>query len=246
MKIKAVAVIPTRYDSTRLPGKPLLARTGKPLIQHVWEKARAARALDDVIVATDDRRIFDAVQAFGGKPLMTSPKHRCGTERVAEAVRSLDAEIIVNLQGDEPETEPDELDSLVAALVENSRAEMATLAFPSNDTELYRNPNAVKVVLDQENYALYFSRSALPGTRAGQPEGEFLVHRGIYSYRRSSLLRFVQLPRSPLELREELEQLRALENGLSIKVVINDNTARGIDTPEDYECFVARMERPRT
>jgi len=243
LKIKAVAVIPTRYDSTRLPGKPLLDRTGKPLIQHVWEKARAAPALDDVIVATDDRRIFDTVHAFGGKPLMTSPEHSCGTERVAEAVRSLDAEIIVNLQGDEPETEPDELDSLVAALVENSPADMATLAFPSDDPELYRDPNAVKVVLDQESYALYFSRSGLPGARTGRPEGEFLVHRGIYSYRRSSLLRFVKFSRSPLELREELEQLRALENGLRIKVVINNNHARGVDTPEDYEHFVARMER---
>lgn len=241
MKIRAVAVIPSRYGSTRLPGKPLLNRTGKPLVQHVWEQVRAASALDEVIVATDDVRIFDAVQAFGGNALMTSPKHTCGTERVAEAVGSTDADIIVNVQGDEPETAPGELDALVAALVESNSADMATLAFSSEDPELYADPNAVKVVCDHDGFALYFSRSGIPGSRTGLPEGRFLIHRGIYSYRRSSLIQLAQLPRSPLEAREELEQLRALEHGLSIKVVVTPNAARGVDTPEDYEYFVARI-----
>jgi len=246
LKIRAVAVIPTRYDSTRLPGKPLLDRTGKPLIQHVWEKVRAASALDEVIVATDDRRIFDAVQAFGGNALMTSPKHSCGTERVAEAVSHLRADIVVNVQGDEPETEPGELDALVQTLAEDPSADMATLAFSSADPASYANPNAVKVVLDRRGFALYFSRSGLPGTRTGFPDGEFLVHRGIYAYTLGALLRFVRLPRSHLETREELEQLRALEHGLCIKVVLTENPGLGVDTPEDYERFVAKMERLRT
>jgi len=242
LNIRAIGVIPSRYGSTRLPGKPLLDIAGKPLIQHVWERVRTSSSLDQVIVATDDRRVFDAVEAFGGRALMTSPSHTCGTERVAEAASHVDADAIVNVQGDEPEITSREIDSLVAALSRDPASQMATLAFPSTDSALYRDPNAVKVVLDCQSRALYFSRSTLPGTRSGQPEGQFLIHRGIYAYTKDFLLQFAQLPPSSLELREGLEQLRALENGFSIKVILTDNTARGIDTPEDYKQFLARMK----
>jgi 3-deoxy-manno-octulosonate cytidylyltransferase (CMP-KDO synthetase) len=238
---RAVVVIPARFGSTRLPGKPLLAETGKPLIQHVYEQVAKARGLADVIVATDDERIRAAVEGFGGRAVLTSPAHTCGTERVAEVARGLRADIIVNVQGDEPELPPADLEGLVRLLAGEGEAPMATLAFPSEDPEVYRSPSVVKVVVDERGYALYFSRSPVPFYRDARPgTPRFLKHLGVYAYRREFLLEFTGLPPTPLEQAERLEQLRALEHGYRIRVGWASRDSLGIDTPEEYRTFVAR------
>jgi 3-deoxy-manno-octulosonate cytidylyltransferase (CMP-KDO synthetase) len=238
---RAVAVIPARFGSTRLPGKPLLAETGKPLIQHVYEQVRQARGLAEVIVATDDERILAAVEGFGGRAALTSSAHTCGTERVAEVARDLQADIVVNVQGDEPELPPEDLEKLVGLLAAEEEARMATLAYPSDDLQAYRSPSVVKVVVDARGYALYFSRSPVPfyrDTQSGPPR--FLKHLGIYAYRREFLLALTRLPPTPLEQAEKLEQLRALEHGYRIRVGLASRDSLGIDTPEEYRTFVAR------
>lgn len=239
---RAVVVIPARFGSTRLPGKPLLSDTGKPLIQHVYEQVRQARGLSEVIVATDDERIRVAVEGFGGRAVLTSPTHTCGTERVAEVARGLQADIVVNVQGDEPELPPKDLEQLVRLLADEREAPMATLAYPSEDPEVYRSPSVVKVVVDARGYALYFSRSPVPfyrETRSGPPR--FLKHLGVYAYRREFLLALTRLPPTPLEQAEKLEQLRALEHGYRIRVGLASRDSLGIDTPEEYRTFVARV-----
>lgn len=247
--MKIVAVIPARFASTRLPGKPLLSDTGKPLIQHVVEAAQRARRLSRVIVATDDPRILKAVLAFGGEAVMTSADHPTGTDRVAEVAAGLaDAEIIVNLQGDEPEVSGEALD-LVASLLENDLdAPMATLATPIFDESVYRDPACVKVVCSRNGRALYFSRSPIPCHRDGlPPPGAALghLHLGLYAYRRDFLLKLGALPPSPLETTEKLEQLRVLEAGHPIAVGFVDEPGVGIDTPEDYRRFVERWRNRR-
>ncbi len=238
--MKAAIIIPARYASSRLPGKPLLRATGKYLIQHCYEQALLAECADRVIVATDDERIADAVRSFGAEVAMTRGDHVSGTDRIAEVAESLDAEIIVNLQGDEPQFDPAGLDLLVALIAE-SDAPMATLAVPIRDEATHRNPNIVKVVCAGDGRALYFSRSPIPMVRDGSPDftGDlFLQHLGVYAYRRDTLLSLARTPAHPLELAEKLEQLRALANGIAIRVGIVPVGHRGIDTPEDYAEFV--------
>lgn len=230
----AVAIIPSRYASTRLPGKPLLPIAGKPMIQHVYERARAVRAFANVLVATDDDRIVRAVRAFGGQAVLTSSEHRSGTDRVAEAARDLDAEVIVNIQGDEPMLEPEPLEALVAAFEHRPALEIATLAHPIRSPEEAADSAAVKVVVDGEGYALYFSRLPIPFDRDGARAARWR-HLGVYAYRKPALIRFAGLSPTPLEQAEALEQLRALEHGMRILVLPTDREAIGVDTPEDLE-----------
>jgi 3-deoxy-manno-octulosonate cytidylyltransferase (CMP-KDO synthetase) len=240
---RVVAVIPARYASSRLPGKPLLAETGKPLIQHVVEAARRCRSLDRVIVATDDTRIADTIRAFGGEAVMTRDDHPSGTDRVAEVAAGLpDTHIIVNLQGDEPEITSEALERVVALLEIDPSAPMATLCTPIHDPAVYHDPSCVKVVCSAAGRALYFSRSPIPHHRDGLPEKQPLgwLHLGLYAYRREFLLGLSTLPPSPLERTEKLEQLRVLEAGYPIAVGSVDEPSIGIDTPDDYRRFVAR------
>lgn len=232
--IRILGVLPSRWGSTRFPGKPLHLIAGKPLIQHVWERCRQCSRLDDLIVATDDARIRDAVIAFGGKAVMTSSDHPTGTDRIAEAIRAMPQFThIVNIQGDEPLIDPALVDQLAQAMADDPLLDMATAANPLDaDDPAVLDPNIVKVVTALDGRALYFSRSPLPYFRnavAGLPA---LRHKGIYAYSRGFLERFVTWPPSPLEQAESLEQLRALENGASIKVLLTFDTSPGVDTPE--------------
>ena len=241
-----VGIIPARYASTRLPGKPLLSDTGKPLIRHVVEAARRSTRLERIVVATDDPRIAEAVEAFGGEVALTRPDHPTGTDRVAEVVaRMPEAHLIVNLQGDEPELSGEALDLVVSILEADPEAPMATLATPIRDEAVYRDPSCVKVVLSRRGRALYFSRSPIPHHRDGPPDftaepPAALLHLGLYSYRRDFLLKLAGLSPSPLESAEKLEQLRVLEAGYPIALGIVQERSVGIDTPEDYRKFVER------
>ncbi len=243
--MKTFAVIPARYASTRLPGKPLLDQTGKYLIRHVYERVCEASSIDGVIVATDDARIADAVRSFGGEAVTTRADHPSGTDRVAEVATTLDADVVVNIQGDEPEIEPDHIDKLVALLADDPAVDVGTLACPFADDADPRDPNAVKVVLDARGRALFFSRSLIPYPVAdkGEPSApdDWLLHVGIYAYRRSFLLKLATLAPTPLEQRERLEQLRVLENGYPMAVGLVKQATVGIDTPEDYTAFVSRV-----
>lgn len=240
----ATVVIPARFGSTRFPAKILAARTGKPLVQHVVEQARKCRLVREVIVATDDQRIFDALRRFETHCVMTSATHQSGTDRVAEVARRLSDEIIVNVQGDEPEIEPEVIDGLIERLTSSSD-EMATAAtqFPAEADP--NDPNLVKVVTDERGRALYFSRSLIPFHRdAASPAlVPYYLHLGIYAYRREFLLRIASLPQTPLEQSEKLEQLRALEHGHRIQVLTVHRATHGIDTPEQYEEFVQRFQK---
>ena len=242
--MEIVAVIPARFASTRLPGKPLLSDTGRTLIQHVVEAARRSKRIGRVIVATDDARIAEAVAGFGGEAVMTNADHPSGTDRVAEVAASLPgAAIIVNLQGDEPEITGHALDLVVSLLENDPEAPMATLATPIREESVYRDPSCVKVVCTRAGRALYFSRSPLPFHRDGLPApGSTLahLHLGLYAYRREFLLELGTLPPAPLENSERLEQLRVLEAGYPIAVGLVDEPSVGIDTPEDYRRFVER------
>lgn len=241
--MRVAIVIPARFASSRLPGKPLLRETGKYLIQHVYERACEARHSADVIVATDDERIRDAVIEFGGRAVMTRADHPSGTDRVAEVAAGLRADVIVNLQGDEPMLAAKEIDLLADLLVENPGSEMATLAVPIVEKASYLSPNVVKVVCDDSGRALYFSRSPIPMVRDGEPDftarpPRFLQHLGLYAYRREFLLKLASLPPHPLEEAEKLEQLRVLGTGAAIQVGLAAHAHRGVDTPADYEEFV--------
>ncbi len=240
-----VAVIPARFASTRLPGKPLLDETGVPLIVHVVEAARKSSRIDRILVATDDPRIFDIVARHGGEAVMTRDDHPSGTDRVAEVAAAIpNARMIVNLQGDEPEIAPESLDRVIEILDADPSAPMATLATPVYDPAVYLDPSCVKVVLSSSGRALYFSRSPIPAHRDGLPaNGPLgLLHLGLYAYRRDFVLKLATLPPSPLELSEKLEQLRVLELGQPIAVGIVHERSVGIDTPEDYRKFVLRWK----
>jgi len=244
--MEIIAVIPARFASTRLPGKPLLSETGRPLIQHVVEAAQRSKRLSRIIVATDDSRIADTVVSFGGEAFMTRADHPSGTDRVAEVAQAIpSAGIIVNLQGDEPEVSADALDQVVTILEENPDAVMGTLATPIRNEQDYLDPSCVKVVASTTGHALYFSRSPIPYHRDGlPPEGAATplayLHLGLYSYRRDFLLKLAQLPPSPLETTEKLEQLRVLQAGYRIALGVIEEPSVGIDTPEDYLRFVER------
>lgn len=245
--MRVVAVIPARFASTRYPGKPLLRETGKFLIQHVYERAASAKGLDLVLVATDDERIAEAVRSFGGRVEMTRADHPSGTDRIAEVAVRLGGEaedIFLNVQGDEPEIDPANLERLAARLAgERPDCPMATLACPFPDDGDPRDPNAVKVVCNAAGRALYFSRSLIPYPResgAGAPRASCLLHLGVYAYRRAFLLQMASWPPGALEQVEKLEQLRVLEQGYALAVEIVDHACVGIDTPRDYAQFVAR------
>jgi 3-deoxy-manno-octulosonate cytidylyltransferase (CMP-KDO synthetase) len=247
--VEAVVIIPARYASTRLPGKPILeaAReaTGKYLIQHVYERAAAAPSVTQVIVATDDDRIACAVRGFGGEVRMTSPDHESGTDRIAEAASDVGAPVVVNVQGDEPEIRPEQIEQVIRLLADDDTAVIGTLAHPIATEQEWRDPNVVKVVTDADGCALYFSRSPIPYTRdadgwAAHGPLNPLRHMGIYSYRREFLTRYAAMPPAPLELAERLEQLRALSGGYRIKVGLTPFFCLGIDTPEDLEAWLAR------
>ena len=240
--MSVIVIIPARYASTRLPGKPLLCETGKPLIQHVVEVVKPSTKIDRVVVATDDDRIAQVVEAFGGQVVMTRSDHISGTDRLAEAAEILgfsDDDIIVNVQGDEPDLVSEIIDTLVE-MIENSDAPMGTLCTPMS-SEMADDPNYVKVVFDKNHRAMYFSRAKIPFNRDGDGNVEYFLHLGIYAYRVGFLKRFSQLTPTAGEQTEKLEQLRALEHGYTIAVKSVDYDGAGIDTPEDYEAFVSRM-----
>lgn len=262
--MKALALIPARMGSTRFPGKPLAAETGKPLIQHVVERVQQCETIGRVVVATDDQRIVDAVVGFGGEAVMTDPAHPNGTSRLAEAADILEKtgqvrfNLIVNVQGDEPEVPAATIDTLVRGLAADADADMATLASPFEAGEDPANPNVVKLVLDRRGRAMYFSRSPIPhvrdapapGSQSNCPDsgsgisgvlpGAMYKHPGLYAYRRDFLALYRTLEATPLEEAEKLEQLRVLEHGYAITVIHADAPHPGIDTPEQYAAFVKR------
>lgn len=228
-----LGIIPARWASTRFPGKPLHIIAGKTLVQHVWDRCQECSKLDSIIVATDDERIKNACQSFGAQVIMTAADHPTGTDRIAEAAAQIpDATHIINIQGDEPLIEPSLIDELADTLTADPDLAMATAANPITNPALQNDPNVVKVVIRQDGDALYFSRSPLPYQRSESPALTLYRHKGIYAYRKDFLEKFVTWTPSPLELAESLEQLRALENGARIKVIITDDTSGGIDTPQ--------------
>lgn len=230
----AIGIIPARFGSTRLPGKALADIHGKPMIQHVYERAGQAKEIERVIVATDDERIYQAVMGFGGEVVMTSPDHVSGTDRVAEVAGSLPADIVVNIQGDEPLIKPAMIDEAVMPMKDNLRLEITTLKKEITQESEWHNPNVVKVVTNEAGFALYFSRSLIPYPRK-KDGARFYKHIGLYVYRKNILLGLTRLSPGLLEEIEGLEQLRALENGIGIKVVKTGYDSWGVDTEEDLE-----------
>ncbi len=255
--IKISAVIPARYGSTRFEGKPLADILGKPMIQYVYEAVHQSKLIDEVIVATDDQRILEAVISFGGKAVMTSPTHSTGTDRVAEVAKKLKSEIIVNVQGDEPLIKGNIIDKAAQPLLTDESLQMSTLMTRIEEVRDWLNPHIVKVVVDQKNFALYFSRSPIPfprdlqigrlksnpfGTDRPLPKRVF-KHIGVYVFRRRFLLHFSKMKPTPLEKLEKLEQLRALENGYRIKVTPVNYEPICVDTPEDLQEVTAYLSR---
>jgi 3-deoxy-manno-octulosonate cytidylyltransferase (CMP-KDO synthetase) len=238
MSVQVVCIIPSRYESTRFPGKPLADLCGRPMIQHVYERVLRAKTVSAAVVATDDERIFRAVEAFGGRAVMTSSRHRSGTDRIAEAVETLhlkNDDIVVNIQGDQPLFEPVQVDEVVEPLIKDSAIPMSTLIYRICRAEEISHPNAVKVVFDKQYFALYFSRATIPFVRDHDRTADYYKHHGIYAYRREFLREFTALPEGLLERLEALEQLRALEHGYRIKVVITPYDSVEVDTPQELE-----------
>jgi len=229
-----MGVIPARYKSKRFPGKVLADISGKPMIQHVYERSKKSKLLNDVIVATDDTRIKRAVEKFNGNVVMTSKKHKSGSDRIAEVAKKLNADIIVNIQGDEPLINPKMIDQVVTPLLHDSNIYMSTLIRKITDPKDIKNPNIVKVVVDKNNFALYFSRSMIPYQDVSESSGAY-KHIGIYAYRKDFLLKFSKMKQSKLEKIEKLEQLRVLENGYKIKVVETNYNTISVDTPKDIK-----------
>lgn len=230
---KILGVIPARYASTRFPGKALVTIASKTMLEHVYDRVKRSRYIDPVVIATDDRRIFDAARGFGAEVRMTRTDHISGTDRVAEVAGLFDAEIVVNIQGDEPLIDPEAIDSAVLPLIHEPSISMSTLRKRIEDPSEVANPNVVKVVSDRFQNAIYFSRSPLPFDRGHK--AVHYKHIGLYVYRKNFLLRYADLEVGPLEQAERLEQLRALENGFKIRVVETEYESLGVDTPEDLE-----------
>lgn len=232
--MEAIGIIPARYGSTRFEGKVIKDLCGKPVIQHVYERAKKAKMLDDLIIAADDDRIIKVVEGFGGKAVFTSKSHTTGTDRLTEVVNAIDVRVVVNIQGDEPLINPIVIDDLVHAMQEDPTLAMATVVKKSYSVEEFQSPDVVKAIVDQNEHALYFSRSPIP-TLLEPKEGEsfFYKHIGIYAYNKDFLFTFKKLPVSALETGERLEQLRALEYGYKIKVIETKFETVGVDTPED-------------
>jgi 3-deoxy-manno-octulosonate cytidylyltransferase (CMP-KDO synthetase) len=257
--MKITAVIPARYGSTRFEGKPLADILGKPMIQHVCEGVSQSKLINEIIIATDDQRILEAVQRFGGKAVMTSPSHTTGSDRVAEVARSLRSEIIVNVQGDEPLIKGSIIDKAILPLLTDETISISTLMTRIDEVKDWLNPHIVKVVVDQKNFALYFSRSPIPfprdlhlerlesnpfGTKRPLPKRVF-KHIGVYVFPRKFLLKFSKMKPTPLEKLEKLEQLRALENGHRIKLTCVNYEPICVDTPDDLEKVVEFLSQPR-
>ena len=240
--MKIIGVIPARLGSTRLPEKVLAPIHGRPMIQHVWERARQAKKLNALFVACDDRKIADCVEHFGGKAVMTRADHPNGSCRVAEVAARENADILINIQGDEPMIHPEGIDQLADAFLKNPNAEIATLAVRRGDAEDYQNPNVVKVVCGLDGHALYFSRAPIPHFRDGQSKLSYLKHLGIYGYRKNVLLQFVQWPTGALEETEKLEQLRLLERGVRIWVIETPYDSFSVDTAEDLRNVEAKLK----
>lgn len=249
MEKQTAIIIPARYGSSRLEGKPLLRANDKPIIQWVWEKASNCPNIDRVIVATDDDRIFDACKKFGAEVEMTSTEHKSGSDRIAEvAARHPEIAYIINLQGDEPLIEQANIELVRQGVVEDKDADISTLVREIKDEDEVNNPNLVKCVFDFNGYAMYFSRSKIPferGANEGNSQGrwKFYGHLGIYGYKKEALFRMTKLPQAPYEIAESLEQLRALQNGMKIKVAVVENVPVGIDTLEDFEKFKRMVEK---
>ncbi len=249
--MNTLVVIPARYGSTRFPGKVIVPLKGKPILQWVYEAASKAEYVSRTIIATDSEEVIKVVQNFGAEVVMTSPEHPSGTDRVAEVASKLEADIVVNLQADEPLIRAEMIDAVIRLLVEDPEAQMGTLARPITSAQDVFNPHVVKVVTDSRGYALYFSRAPIPFMRDQYVyKGEFsytpqqaraLKHIGIYSYRRQTLLKLTKLPQSPQEKEEKLEQLRALYHGISLKVALTEHDTIGVDTPEDLKHLEALL-----
>ena len=247
--MKAIGVIPARWGATRFEGKVLANLLGKPVIQHVWENAKKAKTLDDLVVACDDERIMKVVEGFGGKAIYTSPNQPSGTDRLCEVVNPLDVKIAVNIQGDEPLMKPIMIDKLVMALEDEKEAQMATVIKKIEDDAELTNSNVVKVVVDKNGYAIYFSRYAIPYNRTGKAKDAvkpvYYKHIGLYAFTKDFLFTFKKLPESSLERAEKLEQLRAIEYGYKIKVVETPFDTIGVDTPEDIKRVEEALLRER-
>jgi 3-deoxy-manno-octulosonate cytidylyltransferase (CMP-KDO synthetase) len=242
---KAIGIIPARWHSTRFPGKPLHLIVGKPLLRHVWERSWRAKSLDSVVIATDDMRIAQAAFDWGAEVSLTSARHRSGTDRVAEVARKTkEFAHVINIQGDEPLVDPCLIDKLVERLRSNRKVEMVTAAHPFENPAEASSPHQVKVAIDLSGGALYFSRAAIPFQRSLSGI-KYLRHQGIYGYRRDTLLQFVKWKPSPLERAESLEQLRALENGVKVHVLISAKGSPGVDTPEDANALERKLARAR-
>ena len=227
-----IGVIPARYGSTRLPAKALAMIHGKPMIQHVYERCLKAKLLSEVLVATDDKRIFDTVIDFGGNVVMTSKAHKSGTDRIGEAVRNIKCDIVVNIQGDEPMIDPRNIDKAIEPLMKDSLMNVSTLCYKISDKKEINNPNVVKVVLESNSNALYFSRSVIPFNR-DNTKTDYFKHIGLYVYRKDYLMKLIKMKPSRLELSEKLEQLRMLESGEAIKVIETNIDSHSVDTPAD-------------
>ena len=232
---KVVGIIPARYEASRFPGKVIAKINNKPMIQYVWEAASSANLLDDLIIACDDPRVKEASDAFGAKTVMTAEAHSSGTERITEVVNPLDVDMVVNIQADEPLIKPVMIDDLITCLESQEDAPMATLATPITDLSQLKDPNVVKVVLDRQEFALYFSRAPIPYPRKTGEADKFYKHIGIYAYTKDFLFELKNLPTSMLEEIEALEQLRVLEAGIKIKVFETQFDTIGVDTPEDIQ-----------
>ncbi len=242
--MKIIGAIPARWGSTRFEGKVLADINGKPMIQHVWQRAKKSRLLDEVFIVCDDDRIFDAAQAFAARVVMSSPQHASGTERIAHAFRHSAAEIIVNIQGDEPLIRPQVIDSLAQALIDDPACVMATVVKAITNEDDLPNPNVVKVVVDNRQNALYFSRCPIPFNRdqKGFSEMTYYKHLGLYAYRKDFLSQFKDLPPSKLEKTEKLEQLRVLEAGYKIKTIATEYETIGVDVPDDLNRVLALID----
>lgn len=239
--MKILAVIPSRYDSTRFPGKPLAIINGKPMVQHVYERVKESKLIDKVIVATDDERIFNVVKNFDGKVVMTSKKHESGTDRICEVIKNIKCDLVVNVQGDEPGINPKDIDKAIKPLIKDKKINISTIAIRINKGIDLNDENKVKVVFDKNNFALYFSRNCIPFDRDhinNVKLNYFYKHIGLYVYRRKFLLDLKKLKPSALEKLEKLEQLRFLDNGEKIKVVLTDRESISIDTPTDLKNFI--------
>ena len=231
--MKIIGVIPARFGSRRLPGKPLIDIEGKPLIQYVYERAQRLKKLDELLVATDDERIFNKVRQFGGEAKLTSVECKSGSDRVAEVIKDIGCDLVVNIQGDEPFFEPATVEKMIEALIDNPEVQISTACVRIRNPKEIKDENTVKVVLDKDDFALYFSRLPIPCFQEDQ--GEVFKHLGFYAFRRDFLLGFSRWPETPLEKAEKLEQLRILENGYRIKVIKSIFDSLGIDTTEDFK-----------